>query len=173
MVIKEQGIVKRLFFISIFVFNIIVAGAQSVPAWKITDLEKYIQSSKTPVIVSFWATYCVPCLAEIPYFEKKVSQYKKDGITILLVSLDMEEQYPKAISSLVKKMKFTSTVVWLNETDADYFCPKVDSSWSGALPSTLFVNNKTGYHKFFEEKIPEDKLEREIKAMIAGKLESR
>jgi thiol-disulfide isomerase/thioredoxin len=147
--------------------------AQTIPSWKITDLEKYIQSSKTPVIVSFWATYCVPCLAEIPYFERLVKSYEKDSVTILLVSLDMEEQYPKAIISTIAKRKFLSTTVWLNETNADYFCPKIDSSWSGALPSTLFVNNKTGYHKFFEEKIPENKLEAEIKAMIAGKSESR
>lgn len=162
---------KRLILISLFIFSVVAGTAQSVPAWKITDLENYIQSSKTPVIISFWATYCVPCLAEIPYFEKKVTKYKKDSVTILLVSLDMEEQYPKGIASMITKMKFASTVVWLNETNADYFCPKVDSSWSGALPSTLFVNNKTGYHKFFEEKVPENKIEGEIKAMIAGKSE--
>jgi thiol-disulfide isomerase/thioredoxin len=164
---------KKLLSILLFAFLFCAASAQSVPAWKITDLKKYIQSSRNPVIISFWATYCTPCLAEIPYFEKIVTKYKNDSVTILLVSLDMEEQYPEAIASMITKMKFASTVVWLNETNADYFCPKVDSSWSGALPSTLFVNNKTGYHKFFEEKIPADKLDAEIKPMIAGKLESR
>lgn len=85
----------------------------------------------------------------------------------------MEEQYPETISSMAAKMKFVSKVVWLNETNADYFCPKVDSSWSGSLPSTLLIYNKTGYRKFFEEKIPEGKLETEIKELIAGKSESR
>jgi thiol-disulfide isomerase/thioredoxin len=165
--------VKKIPVILFIIISAFAASAQSIPSWKITDLEKYIQSSSTPVIVSFWATFCVPCLQEIPYFEKIAKKYSKEGVTVLLVSLDMEEQYPETISSMAAKMKFVSKVVWLNETNADYFCPKVDSSWSGSLPSTLLIYNKTGYRKFFEEKIPEGKLETEIKELIAGKSESR
>jgi thiol-disulfide isomerase/thioredoxin len=164
---------KSLVIILCLVFSSFVVTAQSIPSWKITDLEKYIQSSSTPLIVSFWATFCKPCLEEIPYFERLAKKYDKEGVTILLVSLDMEDQYPKTISATIAKRKFASKVVWLNETNADYFCPKVDSAWSGSLPSTLFINNKTGYRKFFEEKIPETNLQKEIEHVIAGKMESR
>jgi len=157
---------KSIIIINIAFCTFFSAAAQTIPAWKITDLEEYIHKSTSPVIINFWATFCKPCLEEIPYFEETIKKYKKDAVTILLVSLDMQEQYPTAISSSIAKRKFTSTVVWLNETNADYFCPKVDSAWSGSLPSSLFINNKTGYHKFFEEPVPKEKLEKEIKAMV-------
>ncbi len=142
------------------------AASQTVPAWKITKLDAYIKQSGTPVIVTFWATYCVPCMKELPYFEETIQRYKKDSVKILLVSLDMKEQFPGTIRKIMNKLKFASPVVWLNETDADYFCPKIDTTWSGALPSTLFVNNKTGYHKFFEEELSREKFDNQVKEMI-------
>jgi thiol-disulfide isomerase/thioredoxin len=141
--------------------------AQEIKKIKVTELEKTIKDSKTPLIINFWATFCKPCIAEIPYFEAAINRHKKDGITLLLVSLDLKEDYPK-IKPLATKRKFTSPIVWLNETNADYFCPKVDSSWSGALPATLFINNKTGYRKFYEEQVKEEKLEKEIMAILSS-----
>jgi thiol-disulfide isomerase/thioredoxin len=143
-------------------------SAQEIKKIKITDLEKTIKESKTPLIVSFWATFCIPCIEEIPYFQQSVTKHKKDSVKLLLVSLDMREDYQK-IRPFAAKRKFTAPIVWLNETDADYFCPKVDSSWSGAIPATLFINNKTGYRKFYEEQIKEDKLEKEIMAILEKK----
>src|SRR3954470_10335603 len=160
---------KNLISIAVALCFFIHASAQTVAAWKISDLQDYIQHSDSPVIINFWATYCKPCLQEIPYFESMAKRYEKDGVKMLLVSLDTKEQYPKDIEAIILKRKFASKTVWLNETDADYFCPKVDSSWSGALPSTLLLNNKKGYRKFFEEQIPKEKLELEIETMIATK----
>jgi hypothetical protein len=86
-------------------------------------------------------------------------------VKLLLVSLDMPEQFPR-IRNFALKRKYTAPIVWLDESDADYFCPKVDDAWSGTLPSTLFINNKTGYRKFFEDQISKDSLEKEINAML-------
>ena len=156
----------KRFILLIFVFSLtLVASSQEIKKIKVTELERTIKESKTPMIVTFWATFCKPCIAEIPYFESAVSKHKKDGISLLLVSLDLKEDYPK-IKPLATKRNFTSPIVWLNETNADYFCPKVDSSWSGALPATLFINNKTGYRKFYEGQVKEEKLEKEIMAIL-------
>jgi thiol-disulfide isomerase/thioredoxin len=120
------------------------------------------------LIINFWATFCVPCIQEIPYFQKLVKKHEKDSIKLLLVSLDLHEDYAK-IEPLAAKRKFIAPIAWLNETNADYFCPKIDSVWSGAIPATLFINNKTGYRKFYEEQIKEDKLEKEIMAILGKK----
>jgi thiol-disulfide isomerase/thioredoxin len=140
--------------------------AQPIPKWKITDLEEYIEKSDTPVVVNFWATYCVPCIKEIPYFQETVKKYKDKGVKLLLVSLDFEEMYPKKIADFAGKRKFTAPIVWLNETNADYFCPKVDSKWSGVMPATLFINNKKGHRSFFEEEMPKEKFESEVKKIL-------
>jgi thiol-disulfide isomerase/thioredoxin len=142
--------------------------SQSVKKIKATELEKTIEESRTPLIVSFWATFCVPCIQEIPYLEGLVKQHEKDSIKLLLVSLDLLEDYNK-IRPLASQKKFISSIVWLNETNADYFCPKIDSSWSGAIPATLFINNKTGYRKFYEQQLKEEQLKKEIMAILGSR----
>lgn len=149
-----------LLFISGFVFG------QEIKSVKITELEKIIAESKTPLIINFWASWCKPCIEEIPYFQEEVKKHSKDSLDLLLVSLDFAEAYPGDILSVAKKRKFIVPIVWLDETNADYFCPKIDAKWSGAIPATFFINNKTGYRKFIEEQLPEEKLKKEIMAML-------
>jgi thiol-disulfide isomerase/thioredoxin len=148
-------------------FSTLTTQGQEIRKIKITDLEKTIKESKTPLIVNFWATYCIPCLKEIPYFQELARKYKDKGVKLLLVSLDMKDAYPSKIISIAKKLKLNPPVYWLDETNADYFCPKVDSSWSGALPSSLFINNATGYRKFFEDELSKEKLDKEIQAILS------
>jgi len=158
---------KRSLFIAILFLFSVNLFSQQLKKIKITDLEKTIAESKTPLIINFWATFCKPCVQEIPYFQQQVKEHKNDSIKLLLVSLDLESYYPAKIKSFVTKQKFTAPIVWLDESNADYFCPKVDTAWSGAIPATLFINNKTGYRKFFEEQLSNEKLKKEITTALA------
>ena len=170
MAIRNYKMINKPYWNFLFVFVLFFscrqATSQSVPKWKITDLEEYIAKSDTPTVVNFWATYCGPCLKEIPYFLEVVKKYEKEGVKLLLVSLDFKESFPDKISSFAGKRNFTSSIVWLDETNADYFCPKVDSKWSGVMPATLFINNKKGHRSFFEEEMSKDKFETEIKKIL-------
>ena len=156
----------RKFIIIFLLFLAASTDAQNIKEVKIADLEKIIAESKTPLIVTFWATWCGPCIQEIPYFLEEVKDHKKDSLAILLVSLDFKEAFPKTIASFADKRKMKAPIVWLNETNADYFCPKIDAKWSGAIPATLFINNKKGYRKFVEEQISHETLKLEIKAIL-------
>ena len=157
---------RKYFAFLLIAFVAVTTHGQAVKAVKITDLEKMIAESKTPLIVSFWATWCKPCLEEIPYFMEEAKLHKNDSLQFLLVSLDMKDAFPLQILNTVKKRKITVPVQWLNETNADYFCPRIDPKWSGAIPASLFINNKTGYRKFFEEQISHEKLKSEIMAIL-------
>src|SRR5436190_10726240 len=156
----------KAIFIITFLFFAVTTDAQQIKSIKVTELAKTIKESKTPLIINFWATFCVPCIQEIPYFQELTRQYESKNVSLMFVSLDLREAYPAKVNEMANKLKLTFPVVWLNETNADYFCPVIDSSWTGGMPSSLFVNNATGYHKFFEDQLSKEKLEKEIQEMI-------
>jgi len=140
--------------------------AQEIKKIKVKDLQAYIQESTHPLIVNFWATYCSPCIEEIPYFQNAVSKNKDKDIELLLVSLDLPGYFPEKIAAFAQDKAFKSPIIWLNETNADYFCPMIDKRWSGGIPASLFVNNKTHFRKFFERQLTEPQLEETIKEML-------
>jgi thiol-disulfide isomerase/thioredoxin len=152
------------------------AGTDSLPApmrvpgvqkMAITELESLITHSDHPMIIDFWATFCAPCNKEIPYFQTTVARFAGERVELVLVSLDLPDYYPAKIASFVQSHSYNARVVWLNETNADYFCPKVDLHWSGGIPSTLFINNKTHYRRFFDRQLTEAQVEPEIRKMLA------
>jgi thiol-disulfide isomerase/thioredoxin len=157
---------SKLFLTAIFFISALNSSAQKVKAVKIDELQKIIAETKTPLIVNFWATWCVSCIQELPYFLEEYNNHKKDSLQLLLVSLDFKDAYQKAIPDAVKKRKITAQVLWLNETNADYFCPKIDSAWSGAIPASLFINPKSGYRKFYEDQLSHEQLKKEIMAIL-------
>src|SRR5688572_14705877 len=106
-----------------------------IKSWNVSQLDSAIRNAKAPTIFNFWATFCKPCIEEIPYFQQLVKKYDSAGVKLVLVSLDFKENYPKKIADFAKKRKFTAPIVFLDETNADVFCPVVDKDWSGVLPA--------------------------------------
>src|SRR5687768_15212559 len=114
-----KQLIKVLFIL--FCLSFTSASAQEVEKWKISELEAYIKKSDKPLILNFWATFCKPCLQEIPFFQTLAKKYEKEEVKLLLVSLDMQEAYP-TIKQFAAKYRFTAPIVYLNETNADIFC---------------------------------------------------
>lgn len=139
---------------------------QQIQKIKIKSLSDLITTSDSILIINFWATFCKPCVEEIPDLIKFANKYKKQKASLYLVSLDLEDYYPKKIKKFVSKKKYATKIAWLNESNADYFCPLIDSSWSGGIPATLFINNKTGYKKFYEKQLSATEIEVAIKAAM-------
>jgi len=148
---------------------VMVVSAQDIPKWKIEDVVRsYSAKNDTVYVVNFWATFCKPCIEEIPHFLRLAEKYKSQKVKLLLVSLDLPAYYPAKIVSFAKKNNYNTNIVWLNETNADHFCPMIDQKWSGAIPSTIIVNNSNGYRKFKEEEMSAVELERSLQEAIGG-----
>ena len=121
-----------------------------VKSFNFDGLENYIKpQNDTIYIVNFWATWCKPCIEELPYFEKINEEYGSKNVKVILVSMDMSKQVLSRLIPFLEKNKIKSEVVLLNDVDADAWINKVDPSWSGALPATLIYNSKK--RLFFEQ----------------------
>ncbi|MBE0644063.1 MAG: TlpA family protein disulfide reductase [Bacteroidetes bacterium] len=98
------------------------------------------QRSDTTVIINFWATWCAPCVEELPYFEELTRDHGTRKIRVILVSLDFRKQLTNRLLPFLQKRQMQSTVVVLVDPDANGWIDRVDSSWSGAIPATLIFN---------------------------------
>lgn len=144
-------------------------NGQTIPKWKIKDVVKsYSAKNDTTYVVNFWATFCKPCIEEIPDFIRLAEKYKKQKVKLMLVSLDLPSYVAVRLPAFIKKNNYKTNHVWLNETDADIFCPMIDAKWSGAIPATIIVNNKTGFKKFTEDQISPEDFEKYLNEAIGG-----
>lgn len=140
--------------------------AQEVRSVKITEIEKMISESRHPLLINFWATWCKPCVEELPSLIREVKAHAADSIELILVSLDDKENYPGKLRDFIRNRNYEGTFLWLDETNADYFCPVIDTSWSGAIPATLFLNKKNAYRKFVEAKLTDRTLQDILREMF-------
>lgn len=118
----------------------------------------------TTYVVNFWATWCAPCIAELPHFEKLNAAYKDKKVSVLLVSLDFKKQVQKSLIPFIKRKELKSKVVFLSDPDMNSWISKVDPNWTGAIPATVIYKGKQ--RKFYEQSFTYEQLETEIKPFI-------
>ena len=141
----------RLFAVVFFVLGLTMsqsAAAQIAVYEKFDAFEKaIIKEDDTIYVINFWATWCAPCIKELPYFEKLHTDNPK--VKVILVSLDSRKDLEKKLVPFVNRKKITTQVVLLSDKDYNAWLDKIDSSWSGAIPATLMLN---GRRKLFAER---------------------
>ncbi len=140
--------------------------AQGLRKMNADELNAFIRQSDKPMVISFWATWCGSCVAEIPYFIKTINEKYAGKVDLILVSLDIKDYYPKKIEAFASKKNFNVPIIWLNEHNADIFCPRIDPEWTGAIPSTLMVNNKKQYRKFYEQGLTEAQFDKYLLQLL-------
>jgi len=141
---------KLLYTLSFF-FTLTFANtlsAQEVVVYeKFGEFEKaVIKEDDTIYVINFWATWCAPCIKELPHFEKLHTENKK--VKVILVSLDSRKDLEKKLIPFIERKKITAEVLLLSDKDYNSWLPKIDKDWSGAIPATLIIQGKK--HLFAE-----------------------
>ncbi|OQD41661.1 thioredoxin [Croceivirga radicis] len=114
------------------------------------------KNNDTVYIVNFWATWCKPCIAELPDFEKTYAERKEKKVELVLVSLDMPNLWEKRLVPFVKEKNLKGKVVILDDPKMNNWIPQVDENWGGGIPATLIYNRNK--RLFFEEGLTYEKL---------------
>ncbi|GAA4326638.1 hypothetical protein GCM10023115_38670 [Pontixanthobacter gangjinensis] len=107
------------------------------------DLEPVFHlENDTTYVINFWATWCKPCIKELPYFEAVDSIYSDKKLKVVLVSLDFPKQIEDKLVPFVREKKLNSKVLVLLDGKYNNWIDKVSEDWSGAIPATYIYKGE-------------------------------
>lgn len=157
-----MSLMKKILIIFLILASMQIS-AQEVEVIRFADLQKkMLNADATLTVFNFWATWCGPCIKELPHFDALESEYS--GIKVYLVSIDFQSELEK-VRKFVSKKSLKSDVLFLDEKDPDSYMGKVSQEWSGAIPATLFVTD-LGKTYFHEKAFTKEELEKTIKKYL-------
>jgi len=152
---------KLVFIAAVFISQICVA--QKARIVKLPELQRVISQATHDVhIINFWATWCAPCVKELPFFEN-LTRERKNDIKVTLVSLDLDlDPNPEKVYKFIARKNLQSEVLLLDEQDPNSWIDRIDPQWNGALPATIILNGRTGKRIFIGRSLEEGELEQYI-----------
>lgn len=151
---------KELIFLLLLFCSFSVISAQQIQLFETFDeLDQYAlqrADGDTTYVVNFWATWCAPCVKELPYFEELRAKYEGKPFKQILVTLDFKKQIDSRVIPFLAEKNIMSEVVLLADGKANSWIDRVDPSWTGAIPITVIYKGdkrafyETEFHSLLE-----------------------
>ena len=115
-------------------------------------------------VINFWATWCAPCVREIPAFEEVNARYSDRKVKVVLVSLDFPNQLESRVLPFIERNQMQSRVILLDDPRANRWIPKVSDEWTGAIPATVIYSS--GFYGFYEREFKFEELAEIIEPLL-------
>ncbi len=155
--------IKKIFILLFFTVNFVVYG--QVKVYDFDHFEPLLhQENDTTYVINFWATWCLPCVKELPAFEQANLEYKNQNFKMILVSLDFGKDVIKRVDEFRNKRQLSAEVLILDDPDANAWIPQIDKNWSGAIPATLIYRKNKW--QFYAHSFTYEELKTEIEKFI-------
>ena len=132
----------RLLLASLLAAGLLPAQGKLTPVNE-TSLAKMVATHKGKIVLlDFWATWCVPCRAEMPQLVKLSEKLRARGFDLITVSADAPEDEAAAFKVLTQNA--VAAPFYLKKAvDDDKFYDSVDAKWSGEMPA-MFIYDRSG-----------------------------
>jgi thiol-disulfide isomerase/thioredoxin len=160
---------KTLFFLGLlttFILQFSLAP-KSIKVLNFDDFEPHLHLKNDSLyIINFWATWCTPCVKELPYFQDIANSVKDKKVKFLLVSLDFPKQIDTRLIPFLERNNIDLEVLVLDDPNQNVWIDKVHKDWSGAIPATLIYNKEK--RDFYEKAFTYEELENIINSKISN-----
>lgn len=96
------------------------------------------------VLVNFWATWCKPCVQELPHFRKVINEYKQQGkaLHFIMVTLDTKDNLESSVLPFLKKNDYQAEHYLLDDNGRmNEWIPRINPQWEGEIPATALYKN--------------------------------
>ncbi|WP_066630373.1 TlpA family protein disulfide reductase [Labilibacter marinus] len=142
-----------------------ITFAQEVKELNFKELKPYLnKNTDTVYVVNFWATWCKPCIEELPHFLQTAEELKQEKVKFLFVSLDFASHKTSRLIPFMKKHHVYEEVVLLNDPDGNSWIDLVNKDWSGGIPATIIYKKED--RAFHEGQLSYDELYTKIQSKL-------
>jgi thiol-disulfide isomerase/thioredoxin len=157
-------ILKKILFIFILIYAFTSLSAQ-IPIMTFDEFEPHLhKNNDTTYVINFWATWCKPCIEEIPAFEELNRKFSDQPVNVLMVSLDFVRNLNSRLIPFIEKNNMKAEVILLNDPKSHIWIEKVSSNWTGSIPATIIYNRNK--RSFYERTFTYDELENELRTHL-------
>ncbi len=148
-----------------FLLSLALLPERTVTVVSLPDLQnRTMKNNDTLYVVNFWATWCKPCVHEMPYFENAAERFKDQKVKFVFVSMNSPKEAGQ-VKTFINQNQVKPDVLLLNAGNPNVWIDAIDSSWSGAIPATImYKQGKTA--SFYEGEFTQQQLDSVIQKQI-------
>ncbi len=155
----------KIIIAALILFSSYAINAQSVKEVNYEQFKPYLNNqSDTVYVINFWATWCKPCIEELPHFMTVAQDMRHKPVKFIFVSLDFAKYKESKLIPFIKENVIDEEVLLLNDPNSNFWIKDINKEWSGAIPATIIY--RKNQRSFFEGQVSYEELTENIEGKL-------